>query len=95
MNESTKSDLSQLIGLTCERALARAQIRGRRRCRSELALGASNLPTLEPPFPAACYKRSSSDHSPVVWLQFKISCKLHLVQRLLQFNFDTSLLRSY
>jgi hypothetical protein len=60
MNESTKSDLSQLVGLTCERALARAQIRGRRRSGPfELALGFKS-PTLanaiEPLFPAACHR---------------------------------------
>jgi hypothetical protein len=60
MNESTKSDLSQLIGLTCEQALARAQIRGSRRCGPfGLALGfksATLANVIEPLFPAACHK---------------------------------------
>jgi hypothetical protein len=55
-----KSGLLQLIGLTCERALAGAQIRGSRRCGPfGLALGFKSpalANAIEPLFPAACRK---------------------------------------
>jgi hypothetical protein len=60
MNDSAEGDLAQLIGLTCERALALAQIGCSRRCGPfEIALrfkSSALANAIEPVFPTACHR---------------------------------------